>query len=211
MRKDLIIIGAGDFAREVAWAAERMGCWNILGYVDDDIEKICQTVSGYKVLGNIELLKCNSKEIYATCAVGTGNTRKQIWSRLESNSNIKAATIIDPAAIIGNNCEIGEGSIICAGTVITVDTKLGKNCILNLNCTVGHDAILGDYFTAHPGTNISGKTQFDECVYLGTGSKVIQGLHITSNVTIGAGATVVKDITEAGTYVGTPAKRVIRN
>jgi len=74
--------------------------------------------------------------------------------------------------------------------------------------TVRHDAILGDYFTAHPGTNISGRTQFDECVYLGTGCKVIQGLHITSNVTIGAGATVIRDITEAGTYAGTPQKRI---
>ena len=206
--KDLIIISAGDFARETAWAAERSGQWNVLGFVDDDERKIGTLIDGCKVLGNIEWLKNYDKEIYVTCAVGTGQIRKKIWERLAENRKLLRGTVIDPAAIIGKDCIIGEGSIICAGTIITINAKLGINCILNLNCTVGHDAVLGDYFTAHPGTNISGKAVFEECVYAGTGVKVLQGLHITANTTLGAGCVVVKDITETGTYIGVPAKRL---
>lgn len=41
---------------------------------------------------------------------------------------------------------------------------------------------------------------------LGTGTQIIQGKRIGANVIIGAGSVVVKDILEAGTYVGVPAK-----
>ena len=39
--------------------------------------------------------------------------------------------------------------------------------------------------------------------------KLISTVDICSNVTIGAGAVVTRDITHPGTYVGNPARRVI--
>ena len=38
--------------------------------------------------------------------------------------------------------------------------------------------------------------------------RIIQGLHITDEVIMGAGSTVIEDINEAGTYVGVPVRRV---
>jgi serine acetyltransferase len=43
---------------------------------------------------------------------------------------------------------------------------------------------------------------------IGTGANVIQYVSICDCCLIGAGSTVVKDITIAGTYVGNPAKRI---
>ena len=43
---------------------------------------------------------------------------------------------------------------------------------------------------------------------MGTGARIIQGHKITEDTIIGAGAVVLKDIDEAGTYVGVPAKKV---
>ena len=37
---------------------------------------------------------------------------------------------------------------------------------------------------------------------------MIEGLHITDEVIMGAGSTVFEDINEAGTYVGVPVRRV---
>ena len=45
--------------------------------------------------------------------------------------------------------------------------------------------------------------------WLGVGSIVSNNLNIISSCKVGAGAVVVKDITEAGTYIGVPARRVI--
>lgn len=207
---DLIIIGAGDFGRETIWVAERMNLikpvWNILGFVDDG--KVGEEVDGYPVLGSVEWLCGYSKEIYVTCAIANGEIKEHIWNRLSQNASIHAATLIDPNAIIGKGCTVGEGSIICAGTVLTIATRLGKNCIVNLNCTVGHDTIFGDFCTVHPGSNISGKVVIGNKTLIGTGTKVIQGLNIAPGAILGAGAVVIRDISEPGTYVGVPAKRI---
>jgi UDP-N-acetylbacillosamine N-acetyltransferase len=45
-------------------------------------------------------------------------------------------------------------------------------------------------------------------VYFGTRSCIKQKLSVCDNVIIGMNAGVVKNITEPGTYVGTPAKKV---
>jgi UDP-N-acetylbacillosamine N-acetyltransferase len=44
--------------------------------------------------------------------------------------------------------------------------------------------------------------------FLGIGSAVIPYVSIVSNAVIGAGATVIENIDNAGVYVGTPARRI---
>lgn len=208
--KDLIIIGAGDFARETIWVAERMNLqypqWNILGFVDD--HHAGEVIDEYPVLGTVDWLKAYDKDIWATCAIGTGATRKKIWEKLKENGNIHPATLVDPAVIVGKNCVIGAGSILCAGTVLAIASQTGFNCIVNLNCTLGHDTILKDCCTVHPGSNISGKVIVGECCDIGTGTKIIQGKTVAPYSITGAGAVVVKNIEESGTYVGCPVKKV---
>lgn len=213
MTKDLAIIGAGDFGREVAALVGRINevksTWNLLGFIDDNINSVNTMIDGHEVIGDTEYLLNYQNEIYCVCSVGDSQTRRSVIARITEpkDKNIKFATLVDPSAIIMKNTSIQEGSIICAGTILTINCQVGRHSILNLNCTVGHDTVLGDFFTAHPGTNISGKVVFrDEC-YCGTGCKIIQGITITNKTILGAGAVVVKDITESGTYVGVPAKK----
>jgi UDP-perosamine 4-acetyltransferase len=43
---------------------------------------------------------------------------------------------------------------------------------------------------------------------IGAGATVIEGKKIAECCIVGAGATVIHDLTEPGTYVGSPARRV---
>ncbi len=43
---------------------------------------------------------------------------------------------------------------------------------------------------------------------MGIGSVVSNNINITSGCKVGAGAVVVKDIDETGTYVGVPARKI---
>jgi serine acetyltransferase len=43
---------------------------------------------------------------------------------------------------------------------------------------------------------------------IGAGSTVIEGKKIAACCVVGAGATVVHDLTEPGVYVGSPARRI---
>lgn len=208
--KDLYIIGAGGFGREVAWLVERINkinpTWNIKGFIDDNESLWGTKEDAYNVVGDCNYLKTLG-DVYAVCAVGSVRGRKLIIDKLK-DSNVKFATVIDPAAIVSNRVEIGEGTIICAGTIITVDIEIGNHVIINLDCTLGHDDVIADYVTVYPSVNISGNVTVGECSELGTGMQIIQGKNIAPNTIVGAGAVVVKDLNESGTYVGSPAKRI---
>lgn len=208
--KDLYIIGAGGFGREVAWLVERINevnpTWNLKGFIDDN-ESLWGNVEGdYPVLGGCEYLK-SLGDVYAVCAVGSAKVRKIIIGRIKE-SNVKFATLIDPSVLVSKRVEIGEGSIICAGTIITVDIRIGNHVIINLDCTIGHDVDIEDFVTIYPSVNLSGNVLIGQCTELGTGTQIIQGKTITANSIVGAGAVVVKNIEEPGTYVGSPAKKI---
>lgn len=208
--KDLYIFGAGGFGREVAWIVERINSikptWNLKGFIDDN-ETLWGSKEGeYHVFGGCEYLSA-LEDVYAVCAVGSSNVRKKIIEKLKDTS-VKFATLVDPSVLYSNSVKIGEGAIVCAGTIITVNVNIGDHVIVNLDCTIGHDAVIDDFVTIYPSVNVSGNVLIGECSELGTGTQIIQGKKVISNTIIGAGAIVVKDCIESGTYVGSPAKKI---
>lgn len=207
--KKLVIIGAGGFGREVIWLVERINAanarWDLLGFVDDAEGLPGSKVNGYEVLGDCEWLKKQNEDVYAVCAIGASKPRKKVISKL---GNQNYATLIDPSVEISNLVGIGEGCIICAGSIITVNIEIGKHVIINLDCTIGHDACISDYVTLYPSVNVSGNVLLEECVKIGTGCQIIQGLKIGVGTIVGAGATVVKELPENCTAVGSPAKPI---
>lgn len=208
--KNLYIIGAGGFGREVAWLVERINSvkptWNLKGFIDDNETLWGSFDGGYPVFGGCKYI-ASLENVYAVCAVGSAKVRKQIIDKLKDTS-VKFATLVDPSVLLSNRVKIGEGSIVCAGTIITVDVSIGDHVIVNLDCTIGHDAVIDDFVTIYPSVNVSGNVLIGECSELGTGMQIIQGKKVVSNTIIGAGAIVVKDCNESGTYVGSPAKKV---
>ena len=207
--KDIIIIGAGGFGREVAWLIEDINKekleWNIVGFVDDNASTQGSEINGYKVVGDINWLK--DQEIYVVNAIGDPIIKKKVMDRLGGSKN-KYPILIHPSVIYSERVTFGEGSIICAGNILTVNIKIGKHVIINLDCTIGHDAVIGSYSTVLPSVNISGYVNTEECVNIGTGSAIIQGVSIGKNTIIGAGAVVVKDLPANCTAVGSPAKPI---
>lgn len=204
--KNLIIIGAGGFGREVAWLVERINAqkptWNLLGFIDDKLDVQGKEINGYKVLGTTSDVKTFNDSFFV-CAIGCSKTRKKV---VEMISDAKFTSLIDPSVDMSDYVEIGEGTIICAHSILTVNISIGKHCIINLDCTIGHDAVLEDYVTLYPSVNVSGNTHYGECVELGTGTQVIQGKNIGKGTIVGASAAVIRDLPEECTAVGVPAK-----
>lgn len=208
MVKNLIIVGASGFGREVAWLVERINDvnpeWNLLGFIDDNPDIEGELVDGYKVLGTTDKTD-KYKDAFYVCAIGSSKIRRQV---VEKMGEVRFATLIDPSVLISPRVAIEKGTIICAGTIVTVDVSIGKHVIINLDCTIGHDAVLHDYVTLYPSVNISGGTDLGESCEMGTGSQIIQMKTVGSQSIVGAGSVVVKDIPEKCTAVGSPAKPI---
>ena len=208
--KNIVIVGAGGFGREVEWLIRRINqkkdTWNVVGYADDNVE-IGTKIGNYKVIYNVDNLLSTKEEICVVVAIGNSVVRSNICNKLMQNKMISFPNLIDPS-VLNDDFNIGFGNIICAGTVLTVNITLGNFNIINLNCTLGHDDELIDYITIYPNSNISGCVKINSLVEIGTGTQIIQGKSIANNVIIGAGAVVVRDITESGTYVGVPVQKI---
>lgn len=194
--KKKAIIGAGGFAREVKAA---IGDPNIPFFVDEEYASAESNI--------YSLLTFDSDEYEVIIAIGDPTDRANMVKKLPTSTEY--FTFIDPTAIlIGTDITIGKGSIICAGSIITTNVTLGDHTHLNLLSTVGHDTKIGDYFTTAPGAKISGNCNIGDRVYLGTNSSIREKVNICDNVVVGLNAGVVKHISEEGTYVGVPAKRI---
>ena len=205
---NVYIIGASGFGKEVAWLIEENNELNILGFIDDNENVIGTKVNGYNVLGNIDYLISKVEDINVVIAIGNPNIRELIVNRLKAKSNIFYPNIISKDAIVSKYVDLGIGNIICTKSIVTTNIKFGNFNHVNLNCTIGHDVILEDFITIYPSVSVSGNVHINNYTELGTGSRIIQGKTLTSNVIVGAGAVVVKDLLEAGTYVGVPVKKV---
>ncbi len=190
------IIGNGGFVREVK---SQMNNYEILCFVDDEYflgEKFTDKLSNF-----------NPNKYEVIVAIGNPQQRYNIIQRLPQNTKY-FSFIHQTAIIIGKDCIIGEGSIICAGSILTTNITLGKHSQINLQSTIGHDCIVGDYFTTAPGTKISGNCNIGDRVYFGTNSCTKEKTNICDDVIIGLNSGVVKNINLEGTYIGTPCIKI---
>ncbi|KWW14060.1 acetyltransferase [Peribacillus simplex] len=205
MKNNLLIIGASGHGKVVADIAFKMNKWNSIAFLDDD-----QTL--YSSMGKSIIGKSSDAKTYINyydIFVGIGNNtiREKLQEELEA-LGASIPILIHPNAVIGDQVELESGTVVMAGAIINCCTKIGKGCIINTGTTIDHDNSIGDYAHISPGAHLAGTVKVGQRSWLGIGSIVSNNVKITSGCKVGAGAVVVKDITEAGTYVGVPVRRV---
>lgn len=200
--KQLVIIGAGGHGKVVADIAKRNGYDTIL-FLDDD-ERLASCAS-YPIVE-----KCRNFTDYNcdfVVAIGNAKMRQQMQGMLEADGKT-IVTLIHPNAVIGENVSIGTGTVVMAGAVINPGAEIGKGCIINTCSSVDHDCKLEDFVHVSVGTHIAGTCVIGERTCLGAGATIINNTCICGDCVIGAGAVVIRNIEESGTYVGCPARMI---
>jgi sugar O-acyltransferase (sialic acid O-acetyltransferase NeuD family) len=210
---DVVILGAGGFAREACWVFEEDNQnekkWNVLGFIDDNAESTGASRCDLPVLGTFRWLELNSgKNFQVISGVGNPITRRHFAERAAA-LGLSFCSVIHPSAQFSRWVEIEPGAIITAGCVLTTHIQIGAHTLVNLKSTIGHDAVIGPYCNINPGSHISGSVTLGEGVELGTGAVIIQGHKVGEWSVIGAGAVVTDDIPSRVTAVGVPC-RVIK-
>lgn len=210
--KKIAILGSGGFAREVLCLIQDINKKNqqyeILGFIDNSLKKGTQ-INGYPVIGSDDDILNEGNPLCLALAFGEPNLKKKVAEKYTS-SIFEFPTLIHPTVMIGSQdfVKIGYGCIICAGNIITTNIEIGNFVTLNLMCTVGHDTNIGSFSSFMPSCNISGEVIVGDCVYGGTGVKIINQTEIGSNSILGAGAVITKSIPGNCTAVGVPAKPI---
>ena len=200
MNKRIIIIGASGHGKVLADLAMKNE-YEIIGFLDDG--KAAGEICGFPILGNVK--KCLEYQGQCEFVIAIGNNA--VRKRIAETYSLKWATLIHPTAVIGMNVEISEGTVIMANAVINPGAKIGKHCIINTAAIVEHDNFINDYVHISPNAALAGTVSGGEKTHVGIGAGVRNNLGITSDVVIGAGAVVVKNIYEQGIYYGVPARK----
>ena len=189
----LALFGYGGHAKEVA---AQIG-HDVTFFVDDEYSnEVTKPISEF-----------DPSEYVMMVAVSDCIDRSVIVNRLPKETEY--FTFIHPTALIlDDEVIIGEGSFIGANSILTTNIQIGNHAILNRGNHIGHDCIIGNYFSAMPGSIVSGNVHIGNGVYLGTNSTIIEKKYLLHDIVIGANSVVIRDIAESGTYVGVPAKKI---
>jgi sugar O-acyltransferase (sialic acid O-acetyltransferase NeuD family) len=205
MKNKLIIIGASGHGKVVADIAIKMGKWKTIIFLDDDESK--QVSMGIEVVGKSSDFLNHIEDCDIFVGIGNNTIREKVQKKLEAEG-ASIPVLIHPNAVIGEQVDLSPGTVVMAGVVINCCTKIGKGCIINTGATIDHDNLIEDYVHISPGAHIAGTVKVGHGSWLGIGSIVSNNINIIGNCIIGAGAVVVKNITEPGTYVGIPARKL---
>ncbi|MES5891530.1 NeuD/PglB/VioB family sugar acetyltransferase [Bacillus cereus group sp. RP43] len=205
MKEKLLIIGASGHGKVIADIALKMKKWKGIAFLDDNESE--KSSMGIEIIDKSASISKYVDDYDFFVGIGNNVIREKVQRRLEAEG-ASIPVLIHPSAIIGEQVYLEEGTVVMAGAVINCCTKIGKGCIINTASTIDHDNIIEDYVHISPGAHLAGTVKVGSGTWLAIGSVVINNINITNECKIGAGAVVIRDIAEIGTYVGVPAKRI---
>lgn len=130
--------------------------------------------------------------------------------------------VIMPSNLYG--CTIGDDTFVGPFVEIQKDVEIGKRCKIQSHsficelvtigddCVVAHGVMfINDLFStggpAKGNKELWKSTTIGDNVSIGSNATILP-VKICSNVVIGAGSVVTRDISEAGVYAGNPARKI---
>lgn len=194
MENKICIIGCGGHARSVADVILNNDPSVQLIFADENAHN-GETIFGYPVVRNVPP---DAENIFV--AIGDNKKRRELANGKQLISIVAHSATVSSTAVIEDGCFIG------AGAHIGPFAHIGRGTIVNTNAVVEHEVGIGAFSHFAPNSTVCGRTRIGDNVFLGAGTTVKDGVEICSDVVVGAGSVVIKDISKAGMYVGTPAK-----
>lgn len=198
----LLILGAGGHGRVVADAALRQGAWAGITATDRNPDR-CHG----ELLPGVALRLPAALDAAPAVHVAVGDNAAR-RRECEAVGPQRLATVVHPQASVSAHAHMGSGCLVAAQAVVAPGAHLGHGVIINHGAVVDHDVAVGDYSHVAPGARLGGGVCLGAGVLVGAGASVLPGRLVCDGAVVGAGAVVNRDIQEAGTWVGVPARRI---
>jgi sugar O-acyltransferase (sialic acid O-acetyltransferase NeuD family) len=207
-KKAWTLFGAGNFLGEIIENIERNNGAVRLIVLNQAVSKEIEK----RIPNNIRIIDLNdfkpSTDLYF---FGFMDINKEKLLKALEKHKISFPNLIHPSAQIAKNVQLGQGNYIGPGVVLGCDVKIGNYNVINRCTSIGHDSVIDDLNKTGPAVTICSFCKIGKNNSLGASATIIEKLSIKDNITIGAGAVVVMNLIEKGTYIGVPAKLVIKN
>lgn len=202
----LLIVGSSGHGKVIKDFVSNLSYYQRIQFLDDNPKY--QTDDSC-IGGSKEVFK-HKGEADVIVAIGNADIRRRLLESYEA-AGISIVSLIHPKANLPDKMpEIGIGTVVMMGATIQAGTVIGKGVIVNTAASVDHDCRIGDYVHIAVGAHLAGNVEVENGTWIGAGAVVRNNIKICKDVMVGAGAVVVGDITESGTYVGVPARKLVK-
>jgi sugar O-acyltransferase (sialic acid O-acetyltransferase NeuD family) len=169
--KKVVIIGAGGHAKVLAETIDLIRDLELVGFIDDQIEKGTLLMGHVQVIGSINDIETISGQCDAfVMGIGNNEIRKQLLDQYSGKMDFE--TIIHPLSFISGTADIGTGTVVLAGAIIHTNAKVGSCCIINSNVVVDHDCEVGDFTHLAIGTLVGSNSKIGSLLKTDVGQAI---------------------------------------
>lgn len=210
LSKRLVIVGAGNFGREVwQWANDipsELKTWEEIVFVNDDmsaIDKVVETGIQSPIIATISDYYPQENDV-CVCAIAEPKGKLKVVEKLEMK-NAVFINILHPTAVVGLGCKLGKGVILCPNAVVTVNVSIGNHVIVNIGTSIGHDAQIEDGVTFSAHCDITGYCKVEKGSFFGSGARMLPKSRVGEFAVVGAGSVVLKKVAPFRKVFGNPA------
>lgn len=206
MKTPLLIVGAGNVGGFLSYNIEEFGDYDIIGFLDDDKNKIGKTIYDRQVLGPVSTAhQYKGKNIAVAIGIANPIIKRKIAKHLIP-LGFHFPSFISQNIWLSKHVKVGKGVILYPSTSINYETDIGDFVIVNMNCAIGHNCTILDYATLAPGVNLGGFTHIGEAVDIGIGVSTKQGITIGDDATIGGQSMLIRDVLKNSKIIGVPGR-----
>lgn len=213
-RTKLIILGAGDYARELLWVAseipaDRRG-WDLGGCLDDDVagarERFSRTGTKAPILGTIADHRPASNEVFI-CSIADPRAKLRLCAML-AGRGAQFTNLIHPTAGVAPDAMLGSGVFLFRQVSVSVGATVGDHVQANMYASIGHDAWIGEGCTINSHCDITGHARLERGAYLGSHAVVLPKAKVGEFSLVGAGSVVLRSVVPETSVMGVPARRL---
>ena len=209
--KNLLIIGARGFGREIfSLASQCHGYnieWIIKGYLDDKKDALDSFPGFPPIISSVESYVVEPDDVFV-CALGNVVQKSRYVNMIKGKGGT-FISLVHTASLIYHGTSYGEGLILFPYTVVTCNVRIGNFVTILPFSVLGHDVSLGDYCHLNSYSFLGGFVKAGSFITINTGATIIPDMQIGNHAVIGAGSVVIKNVPENCTVFGNPA-RVIK-
>lgn len=209
-KRRIVIVGASDGGRIVAYNLSYDRQAEVLGFLDADRSKWGKKLAGLSVLGPDEKLAELRRKgaTHAVIAAGEPRLRAALRRKVQA-AGLELASAVHPSALVSPGARVGRGVVILARSVLSDNPVIEDNVWIGLAATITHDTRIGRDCLIGGCSAVGAYVTVGAGAMVGWGAVVGLRCRIGAGAAVGSGANVASDIPARAVAVGNPA-RVIK-
>lgn len=208
--KNLIIIGARGFGREVYDLATQCSGFNIeyviKGFLDDKADALDGFENYPAIISSVEDYKIQEDDVFV-CALGTVKWKKY-YAELIMAKGGSFINLVHPSTKLNTNAVVGTGLLVFMYANISNDCIIEDFVTIQGYVGLGHDTKIRKWVHVSSYSFTGGFVVLEEESTLNTRATVLPHVIVRKGATVGAASLVIRNVKENTTVFGVPAKKL---